>query len=310
MIDCSSKINFLKPNVNIDYNEINTSTYTSLLYLLENRYRVNKSQIELFNGYSSSIYSILKFLKLKFCFIYSPCDLEYKDAALNLGYDVRLINRFENVFLPVKEQSIVVFANPSYLDGTFYNLEKLFDYWISKDSTIIIDESLLDFSSNKSAMNLFKNYSKLYILKDLSKFYSNKDLNVATIFSSKENIDNLRKFEPRNKLSKIDIKYLEESLKDSKFKSISNSINIKNRIELENIFESCKYVDYLFKSSSNSILIKLKDIDSIKFKKLLEDKKIKILECIKYDFIDEHFINIYVCSQENIKKLKEIINAF
>lgn len=310
MIDCSSKINFLKPNVNIDYNEINTSTYTSLLYLLENRYRVNKSQIELFNGYSSSIYSILKFLKLKFCFIYSPCDLEYKDAALNLGYDVRLINRFENVFLPVKEQSIVVFANPSYLDGTFYNLEKLFDYWISKDSTIIIDESLLDFSSNKSAMNLFKNYSKLYVLKDLSKFYSNKDLNVATIFSSKENIDNLRKFEPRNKLSKIDIKYLEESLKDSKFKSISNSININNRIELENIFESCKYVDYLFKSSSNSILIKLKDIDSPKFKKLLEDKKIKILECIKYDFIDEHFINIYVCSQENIKKLKEIINAF
>ena len=253
---------------------------------------------------------LLKFLNLKYCFIYSPCDLEYKEAASNLDYEVRLINRFENLFLPIKKQSIVIFANPSYLDGTYYDLEKLFLYWVSMDATILIDESLLDFSNNKSSIIFFKEYSKVYVIKDLSKFYSHDGLNISTIFSSKENIDGLRRFEPKNKLSKFDIKYLEESLKDSGFKAISNSINIKNRIELEKIFEDCKYVDYIFKSNSNSILIKLKDITSIQFKKLLGKKDIEFLDCIQYDFIDEYFINIYVSSQEKIKKLKEVMNAF
>ncbi len=222
MTDFSNEINFLKPNVQIDYNKIDTLENKKLLNLLEQRYKLNKNQIELFNGHSSGIYSILKFLKLKYCFIYSPCDLEYKEAASNLDYEVRLINRFESLSLPIKKQSVVLFANPSYLDGTYYDLEKLFEYWTSMDATVIIDESLLDFSNNKSSIKFFKEYSKVYVIKNLSKFYSNAQLNISTIFSSKKNIDDLRKFEPRNKLSKFDIKYLEESLQDSKFKAISN----------------------------------------------------------------------------------------
>ncbi|WP_072682334.1 hypothetical protein [Arcobacter sp. LA11] len=313
MIDFSNKINFLKPNIEIDYNKIDSlknTNYESLLKLLEYRYKINKNQIELFNGYSSVIYSILKFLKLKYCFIYSPCTLEYKEAASNLDYEVRLINRFENLFLPIKKQSIVIFANPSSLDGTYYDLEKLFEYWVSMEATVLLDESLLDFSNNESSIKFFNEYSKVYVIKDLSEFYSNAELNISTIFSNKENIGNLRKFEPENKLSKFDIKYLEESIKDSRFKAISNSINIKNRIEIEKIFEDCKYVDCLFKSNTNSILIKLKDISSQEFIDMLEEKGIKLSNCAKYDFIDEYFINIYVNSQENIRKLKEVINAF
>jgi len=310
MINFNNEINFLKPNIDIDYNSVVSIDYKEILAQLEKRYEINKNQIELFNGYSSSIYSILKFLKLKYCFIYSPCNLEYKEAASNLDYEVRLINRFENLSLPIKKQSIVVFSNPSYLDGTYYDLEKLFEYWFSMDATIIIDESLLDFSNNKSSIKFFKEYSKIYVIKDLSKFYSNTELNISIIFSSKDNIADLRRYEPRNKLSKFDVKYLLESIKDSKFKSISNSINIKNRIEIEKVFEDCRYVDYLFKSNTNSILIKLKDISSFQFKKMLKKEGIELLDCVKYDFIDENFINIYVNSQESIGKLKKVINAF
>lgn len=309
MVDFSNKVNFLKPNIQIDYNTVYKNDYNQFLNLLEKKYFVAAEQIELFNGYSSAIYSILKFLKLKYCFIYSPCSLEYKKAATNLEFEVRLINRFENLFLPVKEQSLVIFANPSYLDGTYYDLDNLFKYWISKEATIIIDETLLDFCGESAAVKYLKEYEKLYIIKNFSIYYSNENLNLSSIFSTKKNIELLRRFEPEDKLSIYDMKYLEESLKDREFRAISNSINIKNRIELEKIFHSCAFVDFLFHSSSNSLLIKLKDISSKEFISKLEKEDIKISNCLKYDFIDDSFVNIYVNSSDSIKRLKEVIYA-
>ncbi|RXJ66654.1 aminotransferase class I/II [Halarcobacter ebronensis] len=312
MIDFSSEINFLKPNVNLNYGlilEAKSNSYNTLLELLENRYKVQKEQIELFNGFSSAIYSILKFLNKKFCFIYSPCSLEYKKAAYNLQYEVRVINRFENLFLPIKEQSVVIFANPSYLDGTYYELENLFKYWIEKEATVIVDETFLDFCGEEAAVKYLKEYKFLYILKDFSKYYSNVNLSISAIFSNQENISFLRKYEPENKISIFDVKYLENSLKDVEFRAISNSVNIKNRIELEKIFHSCKYVESLFHSSSNSLLIKLKEIDSKEFISKLEKKDFKIFDCMSYDFIDEKFLNIYVNSKDNIASLKEAVYA-
>ncbi len=235
--------------------------------------------------------------------------MEYKKAALNLKYDVRLINRFENLFLPIREKSVVVFANPSYLDGTYYDLDKLLEYWISKEATIIIDETLLDFCSENATINYLNIYDKIYIIKDFSKYYSNEYLSLSSIFSSENNISNLRIFEPDNKLSNFHMKYLKECLKDNKFRLISNSINTKNKVELEKFFYSCKYVDYLFSSSSNSLLIKLKNISSKKFLEKLEEKDIKLPNCLKYDFLDDSFVNIYVSSGENIRNLKEAIYA-
>lgn len=309
MIDFSSDKNFLEPSVNIDYNNIDTKDYKSLLLLLAKRYKVKVNQIELFNGYSSAIYSLLKFLDLKYCYIYSPCALEYKKASTNLSYEVRLINRFENIYLPIKDKSVVVFMNPSFLDGTYYDLQKLFLYWSSKDATVIIDESMLDFCNENSSIDCFSSYSNIYILKSFNKYYSNNDLNLSTVFSLEENITCLRKFEPEDKISKFDVKFLEESLKDTNFRNISNSVNIKNRVVLEKIFYKSEYVDSLFKSSSNSLLIKLKNITSEELQKKLEEKNIKIRTCKHFDFIDENYINIYVNSQEDIKELKEVIDV-
>ncbi|TLP38487.1 histidinol-phosphate aminotransferase family protein [Arcobacter arenosus] len=309
MIDFSCDLNFLKPNTNIDYSLISSADYSNLLNLLEKRYHISKNQIELYNGFSSAIYSLLKFLDLKYCFIYSPCSLAFKKAATNLSYEVRLINRFENLFLPIKQDSLVVFANPSYLDGTYYDLENLFKYWKEKNATVLIDETMLDFCGEDAAIKYLEEYEKLYIIKNLSIYYSNENLNISTLFSIRRNIESIRKYEPENKLSAYDMKYLEESLKDWDFKVISNSVNIKNRIELEKIFHSCKYVDFLFHSSSNSLLIKLKKINSKEFRLKLQEKNIIVPNCLKYDFIDESFVNIYVDSKQSIARLKEILYA-
>lgn len=82
MIDFSKDINFLKPNINIDYNNISNIRFEKFLENLSNRYEIKTKEIELYNGLSSAIYSILKFINLKVCYIYSPCSLEYKKSCI------------------------------------------------------------------------------------------------------------------------------------------------------------------------------------------------------------------------------------
>ena len=58
IIDLSSNINFVKPQINIDFNTLDISSYPTYDKLYEQialNYGVEPSQIELFNGGSSAI---------------------------------------------------------------------------------------------------------------------------------------------------------------------------------------------------------------------------------------------------------------
>lgn len=299
IIDLSSNINFVKPQINVDFNTLDISSYPTYDKLYEKialNYGVKTSQIELFNGGSSAIFTLFKHLALETCTIYSPAYLEYKKAALNFDYELNLINRFENINQEVKENSFVIFVNPSTPDGKYYELEELMKTWIEKSCTILIDESFLDFCDKPSVIKYLETYDKLYILKSMTKFYSSAGIRVGTIVSTKENIEKLKEFEPMWKLSQFDSNYLQAALDDKLFKNISKAINIKNKIELENILKNSTLIEEIFESSANYLLVKLKNLKAKEFQELIKPYKIMVRDCSNFDFLDERFIRIAVKS--------------
>ncbi len=311
IIDLSSNINFVKPQINIDFNTLDISSYPTYDKLYEQialNYEVEPSQIELFNGGSSAIFSLFKHLNLESCNIYSPAYLEYKKASLNFGYKLNLINRFENIDVEVKKNSLVIFVNPSTPDGKYYDLEELMQKWIENSCTILIDESFLDFCDKPSAIKYLESYDKLYILKSMTKFYSSAGIRVGTIVSTKENIEKLKEFEPMWKLSQFDSNYLQSALEDKVFKSISIKINEKNRIELENILKSSTLVKEISTSSANYILVKLKDIKAKEFQERLKPYKIMVRDCSNFDYLDDRFVRIAVKSSSANDSLKRALN--
>ena len=311
IIDLSSNINFVKPQINVDFNSLDISsypTYDKLYEKIASNYEVESSQIELFNGGSSAIFSLFKHLNLESCSIYSPAYLEYKKASLNFGYKLNLINRFENIDVEVKKNSLVIFVNPSTPDGKYYDLEELMQKWMENSCTILIDESFLDFCDKPSAIKYLENYDKLYILKSMTKFYSSAGIRVGTIVSTKENIEKLKEFEPMWKLSQFDSIYLQNALEDKVFKSISIKINEKNRIELENILKSSTLVEEISTSSANYILVKLKDIKAKEFQERLKPYKIMVRDCSNFDYLDDRFVRIAVKSSSANDSLKRALN--
>ena len=310
IIDLSSNINFVKPQINIDFNTLDISsypTYDKLYEKISSNYGVESSQIELFNGGSSAIFTLFKHLNLNSCTIYSPAYLEYKKASLNFGYELNTINRFEDINEKVKENSLVIFVNPSTPDGKYYDLEELMQTWIESSCTILIDESFLDFCDKASAIKYLETYDKLYILKSMTKFYSSAGIRVGTIVSTQQNIEKLKEFEPMWKLSQFDSNYLQAALDDKLFKNISKAINIKNKIELENILKNSTLVEEIFESSANYLLVKLANLNAKEFQEKLKPYKIMVRDCSNFDYLDDRFVRIAVKSSSANETLKKAL---
>jgi len=312
VVDLSSNINFIKPDISIDFNTIDISsypTYNELYKNIANLYGIQDTQLELFNGASSAIFSLFRFFDTRHCYIYSPAYLEYKKAAVTFDYQVELINRFVDLDTEVLENSLVVFVNPSTPDGSFYDIDALLSTWMEKNCTILIDESFIEFTMQKSCLEYIKKYDKLYILKSLTKFYSCAGVRIGSVVSSAKNIEMIKKYEPMWKISELDMAYVNEVIKDKKFPQISKAINITNKEYLIKILKEFKYTNHIFDSNANFVMVQLKTINAQEFQELLKPYKIMIRDCSNFDFLDEEFVRIAVKSTKNLEKLKKAFDS-
>ena len=307
VIDFSSNINFITPQINVDFNTLNLRDYPNYESLYEKvsaTYNIKSNQIELFNGRSSAIFSLFKYLNKKHCTLYSPTYGEYKKAANLFGYKISHINRLNIIDQDIEKNSFVIFINPSTPDGKFYDIEVLLNHWIKQNATILIDESLLDFTNYPSAIQYIKEYNKLYILKSMTKLYSGAGIRMASLLSTQNNILELKKNEPMWKISQFDCIYIQEALKDNKFKVIAKSLNVKNSILLERILNESNIFKEVIPSNANFILTKLKNMNAITLQNRLKKHKILIRGCSNFDFLDDSYIRFSVKSKEDLIQLR------
>jgi len=301
VIDLSSNINF---------NTLNISPYPNYEALQESiakLYDVKNFEIELFNGATSAIYSLFRLLDLKHATLYAPLYMEYKKAAKAHGYNIDLINRYEDIYKKIKAGSLVVFVNPSTPDGTFYTLDKLMQIWMDKECTILIDESFLDFSDSSSSVKYLKEYNRLYILKSMTKFYAAAGIRVGALISSAENIKQLHSKEPLWKISQFDSHYLQSALKDKTFSQNSKVVNDTHREYLIQLLQDHPAVEKVFPSSANFVMIKLKNINATTFQSRLIPYKIMVRNCSNFDFLDNSYVRIAVKDKKALHVLKEAL---
>ena len=306
VIDLSSNINFIKPKIEIDITNISPyPNYNTLYEVVAREYGVGVDELELFNGATSAIYSLFREFNLDRCILFAPIYLEYKRASLINGYKIEYINRLLDMRYTITPNSLVIFVNPSTPDGKFYTIEPLIKECRDKNSTLIVDESFLDFTTFESAVKYINSYSKLYILKSMTKFYGSAGIRVGGVISNSANIVRLREKEPIWKISEFDSRYIIESLKDKTFKQRVRDSN--NRDKLIEVLKQSRYIDKIYTSSVNFLLVKL-NIDAKEFQNLLIPYKIMVRDCSNFDFLDSSFVRIAAKDDFSIEKLREAIH--
>lgn len=305
VIDLSSNINFITPSVDFGTVTLNSyPDYEALTQTLADYYNVHSDELELFNGGSSAIFSLMRFFDHPTCTIYSPAYLEYKKAALAYGKKVHLINRFESMDTEISENSLVIFVNPSTPDGHYYDIDTLMQQWIAKNCTILIDESFLEFCGGESLSQYLKIYDKLYILKSQTKFYGCAGVRVGIVLSSRENIRSLKEKEPLWKISALDSHFLITALKDEPFHTLSKQLNAKAKTYLKNLLDHSPFFEEVVESDANFFLVRLAHMNAKEFQQKLIPHKIMVRDCSNFDFLDERYVRIAVKSILDFKRFE------
>ncbi len=305
VIDLSSNINFITPTVDFSSVTLNSyPIYERLTETLASHYGVQSEQLELFNGGSSAIFSLMRFFDNPTCTIYSPAYLEYKKAALLHGKKVILLNRFEFLDAEIEENSLVIFVNPSTPDGHYYGIETLMERWSAKNCTILIDESFLEFCGGASATRYLHTYDKLYVLKSQTKFYGCAGVRVGIVLSSRENIGLLRAKEPLWKISALDSHFLITALADEPFRARSYALNDEAKRYLKAILENSPLFEEVFESDANFFLVRLASMNSRELQEKLLPHRIMVRDCSNFDFLDERYVRIAVKEKEALKRFE------
>ncbi len=311
IIDFSSNINLyqLKAMLNITDAEITKyadSNYKTLKKIIAQNYALNKSQIALFNGATSAIYTLLSQLKQTKIVLYAPLYGEYEKAARESKKDIYKINRMQDLYARVPKNSIVIFVNPSTPDGKFYELHELFLYWKKQNCTIVLDESFLEFEEHSSLKEMINEYKKLYIIQSFSKFYSCAGVRIGAIFSHKKSIKKLNI--PLWNISSLDVAFLHKRLQDSEFKKKSLKLHKEQKKELMDILKNSQLFEEVFKSDTNFILTKSSKAEQI-FSHLLK-YKILTRTCGSFEYLSHEYLRFALKDKSSHAELKKAFAGF
>lgn len=306
IVDFSANINFVQPKTK--FNDLNNlvskygdSSYSNLKRAVSKRYKIDKSKVALYNGASSAIFHLLRFLKGEKVYLYAPLYSEY-EKSIPKRKEIYKINRLKNIYEEPAENSIVVFSNPSTPDGKYYNLQKLFKMWKKQNCTVILDESFIEFENLKSYRDDIEKQEKLYIVQSFSKFYNCAGLRVGAIFSNKKNIKKLKT--PLWNISSLDAELLTARLLDDKFVKNSQGQHLIQKEQLKNILTRSKLFDEIKSSDSNFFLVKSKRARKI-FEYLLK-RKVLIRTCESFDYLDDSYLRFAVKDSKNQSRLAKL----
>lgn len=292
IIDFSSNINFVKPNVKMPENfdflcAYNSDGYAVLKNAIAAKYGVKSENIELYNGASAAIFALFEHLKPKSVALHAPIYSEYKKAATLAGAEIG------------KAGNLSIWVNPSTPDGVLREIEP--------HGQTIIDESFLDFTNGKSSMSKAQMDGELYVIKSLTKYYGAAGVRVGFVVSSRKNIEALKAKEPLWKLSSFDAYYMTQALKDESFDGRSREQNDTNRELLKAALESSGLFEKVFDGKANFLLARLKNINAETLQAGLAKHKILIRNCANFDGLDSSYVRFAVKEAKHIETLKEAL---
>jgi threonine-phosphate decarboxylase len=282
-LDCLQPTQF-GPYADPDYGELKQA--------LKTRYpQPTGVDIEVFNGASAAIFSLLRYLQPNDLVLYTPLYGEYAQIAGHLGCTLYNINRFDFLATAVPKNSTVIFVNPSTPDGRLYDMQALLTQWQAADCTIIVAGHITQ-------------YDKLYVIKSLSKFYGCAGIRVGFILAAAQAIKALKRFEPAWKLSSFDMAYMQQALANMAFIEQTRQQTAHRRDLLGQALQASGLFERIYPGQANFLLAKLvNDGDGYQLQARLAASRLLIRVCDNFVGLDKSHVRFAVKDESAIAQL-------
>ena len=180
------------------------------------------------------------------------------------------IDKNEILKLSSKKTKILFLCSPNNPTGNSFDTNNLTDLIKSFKGIVVVDEAYIDFSSKQSLISLIEDNNNLIITQTMSKAYGMAGIRLGMGFSNEKIINYLNKIKPPYNINVLtERKALEELYKiDEIEKNISIVLDQRNL--LVSCLEKLDFVEKIYKSDANVLLVKVDNAD-LRYNQLLEN---------------------------------------
>ena len=183
-------------------------------------------------------------------------DIENREVLLSNEFQPQV----EKILETVDENTKIIFlCSPNNPTGNSFSEENVLKLLENFKGLIVIDEAYIDFSDKESWLAKMDEYPNLVITQTLSKAYGLAGIRLGICYGSPEVISVLNKIKPPYNVNELtQLRALERLSNPEKIKSEIASI-IAQREELLKVLVDVKFVEIIYPTEANFILIKVDD---------------------------------------------------
>ncbi|MNQ33389.1 Histidinol-phosphate aminotransferase [compost metagenome] len=182
--------------------------------------------------------------------------VENKEVLLSNDFQPQI----DKIIDAVDENTKIIFlCSPNNPTGNSFSDESVAYLLKNFNGLVVIDEAYIDFSEKESWINELDEYPNLIITQTLSKAYGLAGIRLGICYASAEIISVLNKIKPPYNVNELTQKRALDRLADqNKINSEIESI-IAQREQLLKVLLNVKFVEKIYPSEANFVLIKVDD---------------------------------------------------
>lgn len=171
------------------------------------------------------------------------------------------------------QTKIIFICSPNNPSGNLLRKEDIFEILDSFKGIVLLDEAYIDFCPEASWVSFLAQYPRLVILQTFSKAWGLAALRLGMAFAHPELIAILNKIKPPYNINKTTQDLVADSLQYEKFKNEMVEKIVKQRTFLQEGLSKFVFVEKIFPSDANFLLVRMHKAQEI-FEYLLQEKVI------------------------------------
>jgi threonine-phosphate decarboxylase len=270
------------------------------------------------NGSTEFIYMLPDIIRPKSVLIVTPAFTEYENSYQRAQGIVFYSPTQEKQHFAVQEKqlcdelqrgySAVYICNPANPTGALTQpdtIKKIISIARAKGTSIILDETFMDFTEEYSLKKQVRTFDNLFILRSMTKFFALPGLRIGYIISHRKNIDKIRGHQEPWSVNAVAQRAAVASLRDSVYIKKTRAYLSAARQELVRELKKIHCLT-VFNSFSNFLLLKLNapsSVPVITVYEILKKKGLLIRTCDDFHGLGKAFFRIAIKKRNENKKL-------
>ncbi|WP_417887012.1 histidinol-phosphate transaminase [Zunongwangia sp.] len=154
---------------------------------------------------------------------------------------------------------LLFLCSPNNPTGNTFSEEKVEELLQKFNGLVIIDEAYIDFSGKESWLNRLQEYPNLVITQTLSKAYGMAGIRLGICCASEEIIEILKKIKPPYNVNELTQQRALNRILDVENVKTEVADILEGRDELFKVLQEVSYVEKIYPSDANFILVKVDD---------------------------------------------------